>query len=151
MPNSRSKQMVAGLAAMHTLDAASLICIAAEYVTKTGDVIGDIVEMGALPRDCIVVDVIVDNGALGAGATLDVGVMSGEYADPVLARTMTTDFVAAAAAATEGVIRRNRVTSGLASSPTDRSWGVRFQGANPTVGRTIRGYLICAPKLPGVA
>lgn len=151
MANSRSKQVVAGLAALHATEASDLVQVVAEYVTKTGDVIGDIVEMGALPRNCVVVDVIVDNGALGASATLDVGVLSGEYGDAVAGRTMGNEFIAAGSAATAGVLRRNKVASAVASSNLDRSWGVKFLGANPATGQTIRAYLLCAPKLPGVA
>lgn len=151
MANSRSKQVVAGLAALHATEASDLVQVVAEYVTKTGDVIGDIVEMGALPRNCVVVDVIVDNGALGASATIDVGVLSGEYGDAVAGRTMGNEFIAAGSAATAGVLRRNKVASAVASSNLDRSWGIKFLGANPATGQTIRAYLLCAPKLPGVA
>ena len=151
MANSRSKQVVAGIAAIHPTDASALVQVVGEYVTKTGDVIGDIVEMGAFPRNCVLVDVVVDNGALGASATLDVGVMSGEYGDAVLGRTMGAEFVQTAAAATAGVIRRNRVASGVASSNLDRSWGIKFQGANPAASQTIRAVALFAPKLPGVA
>lgn len=151
MANSRSKQVAAGLAALHATEASDLVQVVAEYVTKTGDVIGDIVEMGAIPRNCVVVDVIVDNGALGASATLDVGVLSGEYGDAVAARTMGNEFIAAGSAATAGVLRRNKVASAVASSNLDRSWGIKFLGANPAAGQTIRAYLLCAPKLPGVA
>ena len=57
-------------------------------------------EMGALPADCVPVDLIVDNGALGASATLDAGILSGDFAKVDGARTMGNEFVAAAAAAT---------------------------------------------------
>lgn len=150
MANFKSKQVAAGLAALHATEASDLVQVVAEYVTKTGDAIGDIVEMGALPRNCVVVDVIVDNGALGASATLDVGILSGDYGD-LGTRTMGNEFIAAGAAATAGVLRRNKVASAVASSTSDRSWGVKFLGANPAVGQTIRAYLLCAPKLPGVA
>lgn len=150
MANSRSKQVVAGQPAPHALDANALVTVIGEYTTKTGDVIGDIVEMGAIPRNCVVVDVIVDNGALGASATLDVGVMSGEYGDAVASRTMGNEFIAAGAAATAGVLRRNKVASAVAPSTSDRSWGVKFLGANPAVGQVVRAYLLCAPKPAGV-
>lgn len=150
MPNFKSKQVAGGLAAIHSDNASALVCVPAEYVTKPGDAIGDIVEMGAIPRNCIVVDVVADNGPLGAGATLDIGVLSGDYGD-LGVRTMGNEFVAAGAAATAGVIRRNKVASAVASSTSDRSWGIKFQGAAPAVGQTIRAYLLCAPKLPGVA
>ena len=150
MANSSSKQVAAGQPAPHAMNDSALITVVADYTTKTGDAIGDIVEMGPIPRDCIVVDVIVDNGALGASATLDVGVLSGDYADPVAGRTMGTEFIAAGAAAAAGVLRRNKVASAVAPSTQDRSWGVKFQGANPATGQTIRAYLLCAPKTAGV-
>ena len=102
MPNSLSKQAAQRVPAVNALDAASLIAVTAEYVTKTGDVINDIVEMGAIPAGCVVVDLIVDNGALGASATLDAGILSGNYGDSVDGRTMGNEFFAAAAAATTG-------------------------------------------------
>jgi hypothetical protein len=149
MPNSKSRQAAANLPPKHAMDSNAAIVVVGEYVTKTGDVINDIVEMVGLPRDCVPIDVIVDNGALGASATLDVGILSGEYGDAVLGRTMpATDFVAAGAAATAGVIRRNRVNTGLVVQNVDRSVGIRFLGANPASGQTIRLTLICAPT-PG--
>jgi hypothetical protein len=149
MPNSKSRQAAANFPPKHAMDSNAAIVVVGEYVTKAGDVINDIVEMVGLPRDCVPVDVIVDNGALGASATLDVGILSGEYGDAVAGRTMpATDFVAAGAAATAGVIRRNRSASGLVVQNVDRSVGIRFLGANPAAGQTIRLTLICAPN-PG--
>lgn len=147
MANSRSKQVAAGQPAAHAMEANALITVQAEYVTKTGDVINDIVEMGAIPRDCTVIDVIVDNGALGASATLDVGVLSGYYGDAVASRTMGNEFIAAGAAATAGVLRRNKVATAVAPDTQDRSFGIKFLGANPATGQTIRATLLCAPKV----
>lgn len=149
MANFKSKQVAAGQPAAHALDGNALVTVIGEYTTKTGDAIGDIVEMGAIPRNCVVVDVIVDNGALGASATLDVGVLSGDYGD-LGTRTMGNEFIAAGAAATAGVLRRNKVANAVAPSTSDRSWGVKFLGANPAVGQTVRAYLLCAPKPAGV-
>lgn len=151
MANSKSKQVVMGQAAATPLSAVSLVAITAEYVTKTGDVIGDIVEMGALPAGCVPVDLIVDNGALGASATLDVGILSGNYDDPVAARTMGNEFIALGAAATAGVLRRNKSVTGIASADNDRSWGIKFAGANPAASQTIRATLMVMPKAVGVA
>lgn len=151
MANSKSKQVVGGAPAKHAMDSNAAIVVVGEYVTKTGDVVGDIVEMVALPRDCVVIDTLVDNGALGASATLDVGVMSGDYGDAVAGRTMGNEFNAAAAAATAGVIRRNKIASALPVQTTDKSIGIKFLGANPAVGQTIRLTLICAPNPGAVA
>ena len=147
MANSRSKQVAAGQPAAHALDGNALVTVIGDYTTKTGDVIGDIVEMGAIPRNCVVVDVIVDNGALGASATLDVGVLSGYYGDAVAGRTMGNEFIAAGAAATVGVLRRTKNATAVTPDTQDRSFGIKFLGANPATGQTIRATLLCAPKV----
>lgn len=147
MANSRSKQVAAGQPAAHAIDANTLIAVQAEYVTKTGDVINDIVEMGAIPRNCQVIDLIVDNGALGDSATLDAGVLSGYYGDAVASRTMGNEFIAAGAAVTAGVLRRTKNATAVTPDTQDRSFGIKFLGANPATGQTIRATLLCAPKV----
>lgn len=147
MANFKSKQVAGMTPAKHARDANAAIVVIGEYVTKTGDAINDIVEMAAIPADCVPIDVIVDNGALGASATLDVGILSGSYLDAGT-RTMGNEFLAAGAAATAGVLRRNKVLSGVAVKSTDQSVGIKFLGANPATGQTIRLVLICAPN-PG--
>lgn len=151
MPNSRAKQVAALKPAPSALDASALIQVIGEYVTKTGDVINDIVEMVPWPAGTVPVDVIVDNGVLGVSATLDVGVMSGNYGDAVAGRTMGDEFLAAGAAATAGVLRRNKIASGLAIQATDKSIGIKFLGANPAAGQTIRMVALFAPNPGNVA
>jgi hypothetical protein len=150
MANFKSKQVAARRQAMSALDASSLVHVIGEYVTKAGDAIGDIVEMGAIPAGHVPVDVIVDNGVLGASATLDVGILSGNYEDAGV-RTMGSEFIAAGAAATAGVLRRNKVVSDIAVQLTDKGWGVKFLGANPATGQKIRAVLLCAPSPGGLA
>ena len=144
MALKQSKQVVAGFPAPTPYEASCPVVITGEYVTVTGDVIGDIVEMGAIPADCVPVDLIVDNGALGASATLDAGILSGEFAKFDNARTMGNEFFAASAAATSGVIR-------CTSDQSDRGFGIKFLGANPAAGQTIRVTLICRTKTVGIA
>ncbi|XVJ69942.1 MAG: hypothetical protein HEQ39_09985 [Rhizobacter sp.] len=149
MANFKAKQ-VAALRQAPSADATNrAITVVGEYLTKTGDVIGDIVEMGAIPAGTVPVDVVVDNGPLGASATLDVGILSGDYLDSGT-RTMGSEFIAAGAAATAGVLRRNKVVSGIAVQLTDKSWGIKFLGANPAVGQLIRATLICTPTPGGL-
>lgn len=147
MANSQSKQVAQRVQALSPLSATNLVPITAEYVTKAGDVINDIVEMGAIPANCVVVDLIVDNGALGANATLDAGILSGVYGDAVAGRTMGNEFFAAQAAATAGVIRRNKSVAGAAVDSADKSWGLKFLGANPAAGQTIRATLLVRPAI----
>lgn len=150
MANFKSKQVAGQRPAPSALNASSLVHVIGEYVTKTGDAIGDIVEMGAIPAGCVPVDVIVDNGALGASATLDVGILSGSYLDAGT-RTMGNEFIAAGAAATAGVLRRNKPVSDISVQQTEKSFGIKFLGANPAVGQKVRVVLLCAPTPGGVA
>ena len=147
MANYKSKQVAAMRQAPSADEAFESIAVTGEYLTKTGDLINDIVEMGAIPAGAVPVDVIVDNGALGASATLDVGILSGNYMDSGT-RTMGNEFIAAGAAATAGVLRRNKVVTAIPVQLTDKSWGIKFLGANPAAGQLIRATLICTPT-PG--
>lgn len=147
MANFKSKQVAGSKPAASALNANDTISVVGEYLTKTGDAVNDIVEMGPIPAGTIPVDLIIDNGTLGASVTLDAGILSGNYLDSGV-RTMGNEFLAAGAAATAGVLRRNKVVTGIAVQLTDKSWGIKFLGANPAVGQLIRGVLLCAPN-PG--
>lgn len=152
MALKQSKQVVAGVATPTAYEAHCPVYITGEYVTVAGDAINDIVEMGAIPAELVPVDLIVDNGALGASATLDAGILSGEYgATTGTVRTMGNEFFAAAAAATSGVIRRNKNVNAVASNEADIGWGIKFLGANPAAGQTIRATLVCRPVITGIA
>lgn len=150
MANSRSKQVAGMRPAQSALDSSALVHVIGEYLTKTGDVVNDIVEMGAIPAGFVPVDLVIDNGALGAGATLEAGILSGNYLDEVNGRTMGAEFMTATAAATAGVLRRNRPVTGIAVQVTDKSWGIKFLGATPAAGQLIRATLLCAATPGGL-
>ena len=151
MALKQSKQVLAGLPAPTATEASRPVIVTGEYVTVTGDAINDIVEFGAIPQNCVPVDLIVDNGALGASATLDAGVISGTYGKADASRTMGSEFFAASAAATAGVIRRSKNVNAIASDASERGWGIKFLGANPAAGQVIRATLICRPVTVGIA
>lgn len=154
MPNFRAKQPAGLKPAPSALDSSNLVHVVGEYLTKTGDAINDIVEMCPWPAGTVPVDVVIDNGALGASATLDVGIMSGNYLDALAGRTMAgNEFLAAGAAATAGVLRRNKpvTVAAFAIQPTDKSIGIKFLGANPAVGQLVRVVATFAPNPSGVA
>lgn len=151
MALKQSKQVVAGYQVPTPDNAISVIAITGEYTTVAGDVIGDIVELGGIPDNCIVIDIIVGNGALGASSTLDGGILSGDYGAKVNARTMGNEFFAAAASATAGVIRRNKNVNAVLTSGVVQGWGVKFLGANPAAGQTIRATLMVKPTPVGIA
>ena len=151
MALKQSKQVLAGLPAPTATEASRPVIVTGEYVTVTGDAINDIVEFGAIPQNCVPVDLIVDNGALGASATLDAGVISGTYGKADNARTMGSEFFAGSAAATSGVIRRTKNVNAIASDGSERGWGLKFLGANPAAGQVIRATLVCRPVTVGLA
>ena len=150
MALKQSKQVLAGLPAPTAYDASEHIVVTGEYVTVTGDAANDIVEFGAIPQNCVPVDLIVDNGALGASVMLDGGVISGTYGKADNARTMGSEFFAASSAAVSGVLRRTKNVNAIASNASERGWGIKFLGANPAAGQVIRATLICRPVTVGI-
>lgn len=151
MALKQSKQVVAGYQCPTPDDAADTYAITGEYVAVATDAIGDIVEMGGIPDGCIVVDLIIDNGALGAGATLDSGILSGDYAKKDNARTMGNEFLAAGAAATSGVLRRTKNVNAVLTSNVVQGWGVKFLGAAPAAGQLVRATLFVRSTPVGIA
>jgi hypothetical protein len=150
MALKQSKQVVAGYPSPTPRAAADLIHVTGEYTVVAADAIGDIVEMGAIPEGCIPLDVIVNNGALGASATLDVGILSGEYAKADGARTMGNEFIASGAAATSGVLRMTKNPNAVLPSDELRGWGVKFLVTDPAAGQVVRATLVCVPAPVGM-
>ena len=139
MALKQSKQVASGLPTPTATEAGRVVLVTGEYVTATGDAINDIVEFGAIPQNCVPVDLIVDNGALGASATLDAGVISGEYGKVDNARTMGSEFFAGSAAATSGVIRRTSSSARAASAAPQSGPGSTKRYCAPLVSsRTAR-------------
>lgn len=150
MALKQSKQVVAGYPAPTPREAANLINITAEYTVVAADAIGDIVEMGAIPEGCVPVDLIVANGAIGAGATLDVGVLTGEFAKRDDARSMGNEFIALGNVAASGILRLTKNPNAVLPSDALRGWGLKFAGANPAAGQVIRATLVCASAPVGI-
>ena len=127
-------------------------------VTAAQIVLNDIVDLGVLPANHTVTDMILipdDLDTNGAPTiALDVGIMSGEPGDTVTARTCGNEFFAADQSARTGVISRMSKPAGFRVQPTgaDRSIGVKFQAAAATAaaGR-IRLIAFMAPANPQIA
>lgn len=151
MALKQSKQIVAGYQCPTPDDSSDTVAITGEYITVATDAIGDIVEMGGVPDGCIVTDVVVDNGALGASSTLDCGILSGEYAKKDNARTMGNEFFAASASVTAGVIRRSKNVNAVVTSLSVQGWGIKFLGAVPAAGQTIRATIFVRNTPVGIA
>lgn len=142
MAYKRSKQVAAGAQVPNADDGYGIIAVTAEYTVKTGDALGDIVEMHGIPSNAVVVDLIVDQD--GLGGTIDVGVLSGEFAKNDATRTMGSEFMAASSVAATGLVRPTKSFITVAQSLDERGWGVKFLAA-PTVGKTVRATLYVRP------
>lgn len=101
-------------------------------LATTGFAAGDILEIAGLPPYATIIDAkIVPVGSLGA-ATVDVGIMSGEYGETTntdgTARTVGNELFAAAAIT--DLVGLSKVTA-LTLAPTEkaRSIGVKFSAA----------------------
>lgn len=143
MPLKQSKQVAAGAPAPSMYDANEPYAITGDYTVKTGDALGDIVELGGIPSNATVIDMIVHHD--GIGGTVDAGILSGEYAKKDNARTCGQEFGAALATASAGVVRLAKNTNALVPSASEQGWGIKFLAA-PTVGKVIRATLIVVPQ-----
>jgi hypothetical protein len=131
--------------------ATDVIHVVGDYVIKTGDAAGDVVELAALPAGYVPVDVIVDNQALAATSVGNVGILSGNYNDTG-ARTCGAEFNSGANFATAGIKRMDVAGSGrIAPTTNDRSVGIVLTSlTTPTVGNRVRLTLFCRPQSEGV-
>lgn len=144
------------------------ICIPGDFVIVAGMVGNDIIEMCPIPANYVPVDAQIYNEALGATATSDVGVMSGNAGallaiDGVSARTCGNEFGTGIALGAAGVQRPTKKDFGLiapfapdmTTTPNvtsgDRGVGIKITTfTTPTVGAKVRMNLWCRPKLEGV-
>jgi len=148
----KSKQTAARLPSLSADEAGCAVAVTAEYVTPSGGIAaGSIIEMGAIPENCVPVDLIVHTGALGTSVTLDAGILSADYLKNTDASTIGSEFFASAQAAATAVLLR-ATKSFAAVSPTDnvRAWGLKTAGATTSAGISIRATLICVPAPVGI-
>lgn len=148
----QSKQVKAGIPAPSPDDASCVLGITTDYVTPTGGLAaGSIIEMGAIPDNCIPVDLVVHTGALGASVTLDAGILSGDFAVNDQARTIGSEFFASAqAAATAVLLRGTKSLTAVAPVLTTKGWGLKTAGATTSAGISIRATLYVIPAPVGI-
>ena len=148
----------------HTITAVTSAC-AGDVITndyfvdvKAGDIVlNDVIDIGVLPGNHTVVDMILITDDLdtnvSAAIALDVGVMSGVPGDESSVRTCGNEFFAADTTARAGGVARMTKKEGFLVKPTDkdRSIGVKFQAASGTAaaGR-IRLRVLMAPAAPEI-
>lgn len=152
MALKQSKQVAANRPVPTPVDGVSVMPIVVEYVVPAGGAaIGDVIEMGPLPNNCIVADGIVHNDAGTASSTLAWGLLSGNYGSLDGSRTCGNEFAAALSVATAGVNRLAKPQ--LAASPQDdlKGWGFVVAGAPLLAGQKIRAFLLVTPAPMGIA
>lgn len=105
----------------------------------------DLIDIGILPANHTVHDMIIDTDDLDSNATplisVDVGMMSGTPGDTVSARTVGQEFFAADTTARTGGLSRMTRQTGMRVTPTgaDRSIGVKINAAAATQASTTTG------------
>jgi hypothetical protein len=142
----QSKQVVIGYPVLTPDDATCGAFIVSEYVVETGLALNDVIEMGGIPDQCIVLSasaVFEDCDSNGTPLiAFDMGLLSGTYGVKDNARTCGSEFLSAdTTARTGGRVASTRL-AGAILTPTDtvRPFGLKVQAAAATltVGAKIR-------------
>lgn len=113
-----------------------VVCEKYEYTLTANMASTDILELGVLPAYNTVVDAVLITDNLGAGVTVDVGIMSGVKGDTDATRTSGNQLFASAANNT--VVRMSKA-DGFRIAPTDadRSIGLKVSGAVTAASQKI--------------
>lgn len=123
-------------------EAGGVVCEKYEITVDANLASTDIVELGVLPAYHTVTDAVLITGDLGAGVTLDVGIMSGIKGDDDPSRTSNNELFAAAA--NNSVVRMSKAAGfQIAPVEADRSIGLKVSGAVTASGQKITLILSC--------
>jgi hypothetical protein len=146
----QSKQILARIPIIALDGADDVAPIQAEFVVPAGGLaVNDVIEMGGITPTMRVIDAIIHNTAAGAGATFDLGYLTGSYGTTG-ARTCGNEFIAAGDMNATTV---KRLTKSVTTEPaaaagnlTDDAtgWGLKVTGATWAAGTVIRATLFCA-------
>lgn len=153
----QSKQVAANRAVPTSRDGVGAIAITAEFVVPAGLAANDIIEMFALPAGHVPIDLIVNLPDMdsGTGITLDAGLISGRFGDPVLgSRACGNEFFAASTAGQAGgLARAAKSLAGIVPDSAARGWGLKVAAAATglTTGGTIRATLLAVPATDRVS
>ena len=143
MALKQGKEVAAGAPVPSMNEANEPYTITGNYTCKATDAIGDIVELGGIPSNATVLDLIIHHD--GIGGTVDAGILSGDYAKKDSTRTMGQEFGAALSTATAGIVRLAKNTNAVALNASETGWGIKFL-AVPTAGKVIRASLVVIPQ-----
>jgi hypothetical protein len=118
-------------------------------VPITGIVTGDILEIGILPANNVIIDAYIWSDALGTAVKFDVGIMSGDVGSKDTARTCGNEIFALfdAAAASTIITRMTKPAAPLlAATAVERSIGAKFNpiSSGPTAGNLYLVVLTAA-------
>lgn len=109
---------------------------------------GDILEIGCIPANCEVVDIIIDSDAIDTGGSpalvADVGIMSGEWGDEDQDRTCGAEFFSATDVLQAGGVARPTLASAFRTTKSDRARSIGIKvttaaatQASGTIGLTV--------------
>lgn len=151
----QSKQMAAKVQFPVPDDARCPVVLSAEYVVPAGGrAVNDVIEMGVIPPDCVVVDGILHFTAGGASATGDFGEISGTAGDTSAAtgqgRTCGNEYAAAINVASAGVARLAKNMTGAGKDNDGTAFGLKVTGATWPAGMIVRAHLIVRSELHGM-
>lgn len=142
MALKQGKEVAAGAPVPSLDEANEPYAVTGNYTVKSTDALGDIVELGGIPSNATVIDLIIHHD--GIGGTVDAGILSGDYAKKDSTRTLTQDFGAALSTAAAGIVRLAKNTNALTPTAVEQGWGIKFLAA-PTAGKVIRASLVVIP------
>lgn len=100
--------------------------------------VGDIIDLGPIPANTRVIDIIIDSDDLDSGGSpalaFDVGVMSGTVGDTATARTCGAEFFSGATVAQAGGVVRPTLKTAFRVEPvaSDKSIGLKITAAAAT-------------------
>lgn len=89
---------------------------------------GDLIEIGPLPADCVPIDLIVDQDAMGTGATCSVGLLN-EAGDDLAGDAWTTDADVAAAGASRADDAGLRAMARVSAGADNRRLAIKLTSA----------------------
>lgn len=123
-------------------EAGGVVCEKYEFVVSANLASTDIVELAVLPAYHTVVDAVLVSEDLGAGVTVDVGIMSGIKGELDESRTSGNELFAGAA--NNSVVRMSKA-AGFQIEPVeaDRSIGLKVSGAVTASGQKVTLILSC--------
>lgn len=151
MPIYRHKALVRGQELPEPLGGVSPVTLAFEYITKASEPLttGNLIEIAGIPANCVVADAffVFEDIDGATAASVDIGLLSGNYGRLDDTRTVGTQFAAANTAAPRsgGLITVTAAALLLEPSSADRGIGIRFVAGPGTQvnGAKIRAFITC--------